>query len=225
MQTPGEFLRSFIPRFVDDRVLLWFYDLIRWVRLPLQTADSARLEQNRAAYLQHLPSIRKAGGYVEDQQNYGDMTYGRTLLKDTGCEILAVYNALNTLDSSSCPSLPDMILDFEADGMVLSGRFGTSPRALLRYLIKKGYCAELITDSSCFDTLGQRYSSLILTLYNNREDITEEIHTIHISRSPQGFTAHNASSQGPVPTVSQLIRMQNHGKGRGICLIGINTRD
>lgn len=218
-------LCGLIPGKVDDRIVLGVYDLIGKTEQFFRKEHPSSLSNNTAAFLHHLPSMRKAGGYIEDQHNYQDMSYGVSTMMHAGCEIFAVYNALYTINGKHTIPLPDMIREFEQGGMVLSGRFGTSPKALVQYLNRKGYKTEMVFGNDDFDTLGLKYRALILTMYNNAADIRDEIHTIHISRDAAGFTAHNVycngSLVGPVKTISDLIRSINKGKARGICLIGV----
>ncbi|MCQ2509075.1 MAG: hypothetical protein MJ116_01230 [Lachnospiraceae bacterium] len=214
-----------IPGKIDDRLVLEVYDLIGRTEQFFRKEHLSSLSNNTAAFLYHLPSMKKAGGYIEDQHNYRDMSYGVSTMMHAGCEIFAVYNALYTLNGKHTIPLPEMIREFEKEGMVLSGRFGTSPKALVQYLNRNGYKTEMVIGKNNFDALGPKYRALILTMYNNAADIRDEIHTIHISRDAAGFTAHNVycngSLVGPSKTISDLILSINKGKARGICLIGV----
>lgn len=214
-----------IPGKVDDRLVLDAYELLQKAEHLLKKDIPSTVRENTLAFRKHTLDIRKAKGYVEDQHKYQDMQYGATTMKHAGCEIFAVYNALYTLDGSHMIPLPHMIRDFELEGMVFSGRFGTSPKSLVHYLNKKGYRTEMVTDPQEFDKIGNSYDSLILTMYNNAEDIRDQIHTVHIKGGEKGFTAHNVYCNGtvvgPAPSVTELISRFNKGKARGICLIGI----
>lgn len=217
---------GFIPGKVDDRIVLEVYELMQKVdHLFHRDPSPSSIRNNTAALLSHLPALQKTG-YVEDQNNYADMSYGVTTMKHAGCEIFAVYNALHTLRHHPAIPLPELIHSFEKEGMVLSGRFGTSPKSVVRFLNRIGYKTEVATDPLAFNELGRRYKALILTMYNNAADIRDEIHTVHISRSSSGFIAHNVCCNGivtgPEPDILSLIRRFNKGKARGICLIGIN---
>lgn len=224
-QTLLDKICGLIPGKVDDKILLELYDLLQKAEHVFKKDHPSTIPENTHAFRKHSLDIRKARGYVEDQHRYQDMRYGATTMKHAGCEIFAVYNALYTLHGTHRIPLPHMIHDFEKEGMVLSGRFGTSPKSLLSYLNKQGYKTEMVIDQELFDSMGDRYTSLILTMYNNAEDIRDEIHTVHITHDEKGFTAHNVYCNGtvvgPAPSVSALIHSFNHGKSRGICLIGI----
>lgn len=215
---------GFIPGKVDDRIVLDIYELMQKTEHFFHRNPPSSIQKNTAAFLSHLTAIRKSG-YVEDQHAYDDMSYGVTTMKHAGCEIFAVYNTLYTINRRHTIPLPELIHSFEKEGMVLSGKFGTSPKSMIRFLNRIGYKTEIATDPLAYNDLGQRYKALILTMYNNAEDIRDEIHTVHISRSSSGFTAHNVCCNGtvtgPEPDILTLIRSFNKGKARGICLIGV----
>ncbi|MDO4616198.1 MAG: hypothetical protein Q4B03_01915 [Lachnospiraceae bacterium] len=217
----------FIPEKVDDAIVLEIYELMQKTGKLLRIHAPASFQKNSEALQVHVPSILRAGGYIEDQFSYGDLTYGKTTMKLAGCEIFAVYNALVTLKAGHWSDLPAIIRDFETEGMVLSGKFGTSPKSMIRYLDHKGFHTEFTTDPSRFESLGKKYRSLILIMYNNASDIREQIHTVHISSESAVFTAHNVycngTVAGPSSSLTGLISGFNNGKARGICLIGINN--
>ena len=50
--------------------------------------------KNKAAFKNHAVAIRNNKGYIEDQQNYRDMSYGTKSLSDNGCGLIAIYNVL-----------------------------------------------------------------------------------------------------------------------------------
>jgi len=153
------------------------------------------------------------------------MRYGKVTMKYAGCEIIAVYNALFDIFKREIISLPDMISRFEKDGMVLSARFGTSPKALVSFLKNEKLNTCITTHESQFDQMGEESDTLILTMYNDRFDIFEQIHTVNISKSGGRFTAHNVycngSVVGPYDSISELIEHINRGRAKGISLIGI----
>ena len=109
--------------------------------------------------------------------------------------------------------------------MALGGKFGTSPKALRDFLESKGFTTFFSTMEKDFDTLAAAYPSLIFTMYNDKNDIRKEIHTIHISKKGSMFTAHNVYCNGkvvgPFTSFDELIQNINGGKAKGISLIGI----
>ncbi len=214
-----------IPKRINADHVLNIYELLQKTEKLFCSSSLSSVQKNTEAFLPLMREAEKTNGYIENQHDFHSMSYGTCTVRQSGCGVIAVYNALHTLNAADHTSLPLIIRDFEQDGITFSGHWGTSPRSILRYLTGKGYEAELTTDRSRFDTFSRGYSALILTLYNNGEDIRDAIHLIHISADSSGYTAHNAAGNGrplgPCPSVSALIRQLNGGKAKGICLIRI----
>ena len=50
--------------------------------------------KNQAAFRNHAITRRNHNGYIEDQQNYNDMSFGIKPLSVNGCGLIAIYNVL-----------------------------------------------------------------------------------------------------------------------------------
>lgn len=220
---------AWIPNRVDNHVIVSVLELMRKAQRVFHKDFSANLKYNEEKFKRHTESIQKNHGYIEDQNNYEDMKYGKVTMKYAGCEIFATYNAVFSLTGKHEMSLAQMIFDYEKDGAVLSGRFGTSPKAISDYLTRLGFITYFSTDEEEFDKIGREYDSLILTMYNDRNDIRKEVHTINISKDFEMYTAHNVYCNGnvvgPYVCVSEVIKNINGGKAKGISLIGIKKGD
>ena len=223
---------SVIPKKISNRTVLGSLEMLR-KQQKLQGRDySAHLAENKKAMEAHLPGLRRRGGFIEDQHRYGDLKYGAVTIAYAGCEIIAAYNALHYFRGRNMPDFPEMIDYFERDGMLLGGRFGTSPQALYDYFVKEQFKTARTSNRREFDSLGSQYSCFLLTFYNNGRDILDQIHTICIVKSQLNqtdapfFTGHNVSSAGrpsaPYPSISSLLSGISNGKGKGIMLIGIS---
>ncbi len=179
---------------------------------------------NRMAIRTHRDSIRKADGFVEDQNNYGNMKFGKVTMAYAGCEVFATGNALRSLTGRQV-NYPKLIERFEKDGMVLLGGFGTAPKAIAEFFEECGYEAQIVTQRERFDEVAAQYPVVILTMYNDSEDITKKVHTVCITHSKKGYTAHNVYCDGtvvgPYKTIDELIASINGGRAKGISLIGI----
>jgi len=175
----------------------------------------------------------KPQGYIENQNAYGHVKFGKTNMQYAGCEIFAVYNALLALgdiptdretDSEKSFSLEELIRYFERDGMAFSGRIGTSPMALVKFLRRRGYQVCFSKRESEFSGMMERNSNLILTMYNNGESLVHEIHTVCITKQEGKLVAHNVFCNGKIleaESYEDLITGINQGKAKGIFLIGI----
>lgn len=218
---------SFIPDKVNNKTVMGAFDLMRHQQ-KLKGSQFDHLEGNAKAFEGHQQTIRKNKGFIENQCDYTNMNYGKSTVQAAGCEIIATYNALVNIHGFPRFDLTELISFYEKDGMILDGRFGTAPSAAVDLLKAKGYQAELETDTSLFDKLGERFESLILTMYNDAQDISKEVHTINISKENGKFTAHNpycnGMTVGAFSTVSETIANINGGKAKGISLIGITAQ-
>lgn len=217
-----------IPDRVDNRTIIRVFEALRKQQQLSKHDYSRHSAENRKSFRQHKAVIAGNGGFIEDQNSYTDISYGASTVQYSGCELIALYNALHSLGDDAYTDLPDIVSDFEKDGMVFRGKFGTSPKALADYLEKRGYTAELITEVSGFDKLAHGSDCLILTIYNDGLDISKEVHTVCVSKAGGGYTAHNVYSDGkpfgPFPSVSELTAGINSGRAKGISLIGIRKK-
>lgn len=216
---------ALIPGQVDNSVVVGAFELMRKEQKLLKKDFSKNLKPNEEMFKKHTEVLKKNKGYVEDQNSYTDMKYGISTMQYSGCEVFATFNAIFNICGKPIMSLAQMISEYEKDGMVLSGKFGTSPRAISDFLNRHGFKTHLTTDEKEFDKIGKEFSSLILTMYNDKNDISKEVHTVNISKEGGKFTAHNVYCNGkvvgPYASVSEVIRNINHGKAKGISLIGI----
>ncbi len=224
-----QWLYGFIPHWVGNAVVAGVWDLMRrWQRL-FRKDYSGHTQRNGEAFLRHKDRIARDQGYVEDQNSYTDMAYGESTMQYSGCEIFAVYNAIYSITGDHPIPLPGMIAEFERDGMVWKGKFGTSPKALKDFLDRYGFRTEYATKEKMFDALGERCQSLILSMYNDRDDIRREIHTVNISGRKGQYVAHNVycngRTVGPCGSVQELMAQMNGGRVKGICLLGVSLPD
>lgn len=219
---------AFIPRHVGNRWVLGCFEGLRKIQRLTSKSGSIHLAENMRALSAHQKRIEGSQGYVEDQRNYSDVKYGKVTMKYAGCEIFAVYNALVSLKVRQGLNLARLIEGFERDGMVLSGRFGTSPKALKDYFDRLGYKTWMTRDCSEFDEIEGQADALILTMYNNRDNIMHQVHTVHISKTEGQLIAHNVYGDGtligPYANMAELISHIRDGKAKAIALIGIGRR-
>lgn len=215
-----------IPNKVDNATVVNVLDLMRKQQKAIKKDFSAHLKKNEDAFQKHAAVIAQNNGFVEDQNSYTDMDYGDATMQYSGCEIFATYNAIHSIMGKQSMTLAKMISEYEKDGMVLSGKFGTAPKAIKDFLDKQGYKTDMTTNEADFDNYGKKYQSLILTMYNDKDDISKEVHTVNISKEDGKFVAHNVYCNGkivgPSATVKELIANMNGGKAKGISLIGVS---
>lgn len=219
---------AFIPNKISNRVVLL---VLEWMRsfqkiFGKKCYDHKVFNENNMK--KHEDSIFKFDGYIEDQKNYADLQYGKSTMDYSGCEILAVYNAITNLEGKEMISLPDLISIFEKDGMILSGKFGTTPKSLMDFLKLSGYETFYACKMELYQEVDSKSDSLILSFFNDKDDIKKGIHTVHISKENKFYIAHNVYCNGSVPklysSLDELIKNINNGKIKCISLIGIKKK-
>lgn len=221
---------AFIPRYCKPGLILWVFEVLRFFQKAFsKKRNDLGIEENNVAFLNHKERLLQNDGYIEDQVSYTDMNYGKTKVQGTGCEVIATYNALRSLGCEMQWDFPKLIQAFEADGMVLFGKAGSTPKAILDFFLREGFRAGLIVKEALAGQLAREYDSLILTMYNDKKDIMEQIHTVHISKKEGAYFVHNASASGrvlgPYDTIEQLLSSLNGGRAQMISMIGISKMD
>ena len=221
-------LAAIIPKCISNKVVLGFLNFLRvcqrtfrigWRRCNKHIA----LNESAITRVTSRSIYERKSELIENQNDFKDILFGKSTLSYAGCEIIATYNALIHLGLKV--PLANLINEFERDGMVLSGRFGTAPKAISDYFLRNGFKVHMTNKEEEFEMLGEASSNMILTLYNNKENILDEVHTVCITREADGLYAHNVYGNGiivgPKSGLLELIDSFNRGKAKGISLIAI----
>lgn len=197
--------------------------------------------------VENSSEVFSESGYIENQNAFSGFAYGEGhwILNDclfdgsapTGadnlCGVIATYNALNYLGNGdgSSVQLPELIYEFENDGIVLNGCFGTSPIAIQEYIEEQGYSTSIIVGdditSSNIDDLQQNYDTYILTAYNTEGHIENSMHTVSITYEAETDTYHiHNSSQNDhtygYGSLEEAINSFSGGDSDPISIIGIS---
>ena len=211
----------------------------QWVTLPVDKgyhfkkfSKAEHMEKNLAVNREHfeghLTDIALDGGFIEHQNKYTDMKLGVCPFSYCGCEVIALYNALNALEPSGTylKSLPDLIRCMEEKGVMHAGQFGTAPQALAEFLKEKGYHVFLTGNKTQYNRIASHSKVMILTYYNKKHSLRDMIHTICITVRHDGgavsYRPHNAGVTESFPNLTSLFsKIGIQGKAEPICLIGI----
>ncbi len=176
------------------------------------------------------------GRFVENQNEWESVRFGLSTMKYSGCEIMAVYNALLDLGNRmTAQDMAELISKFERKGAELNGRWGCSPKSIYKYLARRGYRVTMTTSTKpdTINFIGENSNSIIITAYNDRNDIRRMIHTISVTKDNRGnYTLHNAykrmngryaaySGNSPVKNLWDVIGLISQGQASPICIIGI----
>lgn len=194
-------LAQWVPKYVSTKLIVAVYGLLNFLCLIGRKKREQNFRHNLS--LLEVSNSPLKEGYIENQNQWGNIRFGKTTMAFAGCEIMAVYNALmamrkdNTIDSSDCELLRDfggcesicrLISDFEKDGAALQGWIGSSPYSIKRYLKKHGIRTRFVWK---MDKLSDAKVA-IATVYNDAEDLYSQIHTIAFSKEEDGYMSHNA---------------------------------
>lgn len=177
------------------------------------------------------------GRFIENQNEWENVRFGSSTMRYSGCEIMAVYNALLDLGNKmTAQSMAEIIDAFEKKGAEMRGRWGCSPKSIYKYLSRQGYRITMTTcaNPDTINAVGENSHSVIITAYNDKNDIRNMIHTISITKDSFGtYTLHNAykringqyaaySKDNTIKSLGDAIGAISQGQAAPICVIGIN---
>ncbi len=136
-----------------------------------------------------------SGEYIENQAEWGEVKFGVSNMSFSGCEIMATYNALKALgEPVSEQTVVDLIAMYEEEGAVLGGLLGSSPIVIEDYFREQGYDVVTTTshDPETINQIGESSDTVIVNAYNNKDDITSQIHTVSVTKEEDGsYAVHN----------------------------------
>ncbi|MCQ2433523.1 MAG: hypothetical protein MJ175_13050 [Clostridia bacterium] len=142
-------------------------------------------------------------GYIRDQSiapvRY--MKYGTAHMNYNGCEVIATYNALISLDTPM--PLAEIAEAYSKSGLWFFGIFGTWPAAIPRFFRRRGYRVTMYSKHRFREADDP---TLIYTYWNPR---FRGIHTVELHKTPKGYTVLNLRPlMGRYfPTPAAAIRM------------------
>ncbi len=125
------------------------------------------------------------GKYINDQ-NTGEVSklkFGNFKMGYNGCGVIAVYNALLTLDKPQ--DIRDIAFEFENDGKMLGGYFGTNPYAVERYFNRYNYKVQAVKGEDITEKEPPKADAYILS-YWNTDDVLDGMHFTAISKNNKG---------------------------------------
>lgn len=233
--TKGSYAITHIPNCCMVKILSF---------LTLVKISGKRRNENHAANREVLEAAaaEKEGffspnHFIENQSEWGNVRFGLSTMAYSGCEIMAVYNALLDLGNEmTAQDMAEMISEFERKGATRRGKWGCAPRYIYKYLVRRGYRVTMTTcaDPDTINAVGENSKSVIITSYNDRNDIRRMIHTISITKDDLGnyilhndykrtngrYTAYSATP--PIKSLWDVIGAMSQGQAAPICVIGIS---
>lgn len=235
------FFVSFIPRHVSNRVFLNIYHALTLIKVPQRIREKNYIFNCEQLKSEKWDVWNKPSVYIENQNEWKNIRFGTGShhnMSYSGCEVIASYNAWKALKGSGPPEqMAQFILDYETNGAALRGEFGTSPYAIKKYFKKNGFsvAAAYGDDNTAVDAIGNTYKVMIATVYNDKNDITKQVHTVCITvNSNKGYILHNAYivnksgtyvESAPYCTLTDAIRHISRHETKLIYLIGIGDQN
>ena len=126
-------MKNFLQNNVDNEVIIQFMEIFR----KNKRLFPRHLAENTEAFKNHINTIKANKGYIEDQKNYTDMSYGLLHISNSGCGAIATYNVLYHLTGNNNIDFASIVDIYENDGIVLNGFLGTSAIAIEDFLKKR----------------------------------------------------------------------------------------
>ena len=193
-----KFLVSFIPRHVGNGIVLKVYHLLTLIPVPQKIRK--KNHDHNAIWLKNAKwdFLTVPSAYIENQNEWEEILFGQGShhnMKYSGCEIIATFNALKALGKADSPDfMAELIGEYEKHGAALWGEFGVSPLAVCAYLKRRGFSVVTAKkdDNKSLNMADSRCRVFIVTVYNDANDITAQIHTICITKEVNRYVLHNA---------------------------------
>ena len=221
-----------------DSCVLLFYRLFSL--LPLSKRQVKRhLEKNQMAW-KNLLSEDSQKDRMEYQEKLKDFLYGTRYTADyNSCEVIAVYHALLALNragkTQSHPArrdFPDLLAYFERNGITCGGAFGTSPYALARFFRAQGFTVTCrrypewtrVCHTGAIQAFTGTNETFLFMAYNDASSLRAMIHTMCITKEPEGYRRHNDfSALKYYPTLQEAVESYQNGRSRALFVMAVSS--
>lgn len=229
---------SYAVTHIPNRCMIRILSLFTLIKIPgKQISENLDANKKLLAASAGKNGFFIPGHFIENQNEWESIRFGQSTMKYSGCEIMAVYNALLDLGNRmTAENMAELINEFEKKGAELFGKWGCSPKSIYRYFIRQGYRVTIIidTDPNVINAVGKDSDSIIITAYNDRNDIRKMIHTVSVTKDGGGnYTLHNAykridgryaaySGNNSIKNLHGVIGAMSQGQAAPICVIGIS---
>lgn len=244
-----EWIHNYVPSHISDGSLIYAMSLLS---SPLDDETiKNHLKINREVWLEYMSGQKETekitdmkgkrffvDGYIDAQGYFTDMYYGVNggpiMAKKNACEIIALYNALYSLNDGVKKSkydFPELIAQMEGLGPCINGQWGTSPFIIMYYLQNEGYKVKLYEGKkakkeSNLQDLEREYDTYIVTVYNDKNDVGEMVHTMCITKTNIDgkikYNLRNGSVDEPKDSISECLNAYAGGNSQTICIMGVN---
>ena len=147
--------------------------------------------------MKHKTTLTENNGFIEDQENYRDMYYGKYEISHNGSGPIAVFNLFYLLTKRTDLDLSIFIQILEKNGIVLDGMC-TSMIAIAKYFKDLGYVPLSSSNLYDFNKIGRETYASILSVYNpNIYYWSNAIRFWAISKENGKYYVHNNEDGSP----------------------------
>ena len=142
-------------------------------------------------------------GFIYGQRNANvtNMRFGGSTVGYSGCEAIAVYNAMLLLGKNV--SFHSVIFEFDLNGAyflpLIGGTFGGNYKMFGDYFRAHRIKATGTSNKNTFNSWAQPGGVYILTFWNDANDITKGIHTVAASYDGNTYTVYNRWNNDTAP--------------------------
>lgn len=220
---------KYVPENVSDYTMLGLLSFLSILGISEKKAKKHK-NANEEEWAVNQNEYKK-GDYIEYQDKMSTMQYGNCPARTNACEVIAAYNALQSLTGGNgTEDFPDLLYHFERDGITAYGELGTSPQAIHSYFTENGYATKMIAgkqiSSECVQEISDQYTTYIMTAYNDQSNLESQIHTVSITRERtvggDKYVMHNDYAGAKTyDSLEDAVFEYNTGNGEPISLIGI----
>lgn len=219
-----EWILKYEPQLVSDEAILGFLHILSVPGLSEEQIKTHR-DWNDETWKLYVESHGEPK-YIEQQNSLKKYIYGNHNADYNTCEVIATYNALKALGDKDNKTFPELIQIFETSGIVLKGEWGTSPISVNKYFENHGYKTDMIygdkINEKSLSKMSKDHDTYILTAYNNKTNLGEQVHTVSITVENGKYVIHNNGDDKRYNSLEEAIKGFNNGKGEPISVIGIS---
>ncbi len=229
-----------VPKYVSAKVILSIFSFLAAINHISNQKIREHLEQNSRAW-ENYQKKHSGEKYIEHQAELKEIRYGKQNRLFSSlflggkslngaantCEVIAVYNALTDCRGEEVRNLfPELLAYFEKEGIMLSGYFGTAPSKLEKYIKRKHYETKTLSgkkiNTAALESISKEYKTFIMTVFNDRENIMEQVHTMCITAREGHYVIHNDyEGSRKYASLEKAIYGYRNGKGKPISIMGI----
>lgn len=115
-------------------------------------------------------------------------------------------------------SFPDLLKYYENSGIMINDLFGTDSQAICNYFEQQDdYSADIYLDVEDFINKQKQYDVYIFTYYNQKDDITKQIHTVAVTKENGKHVAHNVGSIDSADSFETIVKEMEKIKKENFC--------